>query len=188
MKRNGTNQEDQKKRSPFVDEAEASRLARDVFPRIKASKAICAAIKYYALQNEYAEGTFRRKYYKWLQECERQPGDNSVWALVDGRRSRAGMVREERFFKDVLNAYQRRKNFKAAYDEILAEYQEMGLQPPCGGSMVNLIRHKERLGPLYKPRDTKKCLDCETLLQRLFATLDELAKLQKSCTNCDKLM
>ena len=164
------------------------RLIRDVFPKIQASFAVCDALQHYARENGYAYGTFRRKYYNWLQECKRHPSDDGVWAVIDGRSLRTGLVREEQFFKDVLNAYQRRKTFKAAYDETLAEYQAKGMRPPCGGSLVNLVRHKERLGSFFTPLDTEKCKTCNELRQQLSALLDELVEFQKNCTNCEKLI
>ena len=188
MKPSGDDSAEPKKHSPVVYELEAIRLARDVFPKIKESQTVCSSLRYYASQNGYAYGTFRRKYYNWLQECERRPEGNGAWAIIDGRSLRAGLVREEQFFKDVLNAYQRRKTFKAAYDEVLAEYAEMGLRPPCGCSLTNLVRHKERLGSLFTPHDTPRCDSCNELWQRLASLLDELVALQKNCTNCDKLL
>ena len=178
----------QRKRPPVVDEFEADRLARDVFPKIRASKAVCVSLKYYALQNGYTYPTFRRKYYMWVDACKSCPNGNGAWAIIDGRTLRTGLVCEEQFFKDVLNAYQRRKTFKAAYDEVLEEYNKIGLHLPCGCSFPNLVRHKERLGGLSKPRDTSRCSSCDELRQRLFTLLEELGALQKNCINCDKLM
>ena len=178
----------QRKRPPVVDESEADRLARDVFPKIRASKTVCLALKYYALQNRYTYSTFRRKYYKWVEACKSCPNGNGAWAIIDGRSLRTGLVCEEQFFKDVLNAYQRRKTFKAAYDEVLAEYNKLGLHLPCGCSFPNLVRHKERLGEFFKPRDTQKCVSCNELRERLLALLGELIDLQKNCINCNNLI